>query len=121
MRLNREMVTDRALEINHQSLAGSPGFYGAASPARTEAFRQQPRPATLWPMRPMAFCLPALLLVAGCSTFQRDWEQLANKAAPLGIEGRWEGSWKSDVSGHADRLRCIISRRDAQAYLARFH
>ena len=65
--------------------------------------------------------LTALLLLAGCSTFQRDWTRASNDPAPAGIEGRWDGSWKSDLSGHADRLRCIITSQGGHAYLARFH
>ena len=68
-----------------------------------------------------ASCLTGLLLFAGCSTFQRDWNRLANAPAPSGIEGRWEGIWKSDVSRHTDRLRCIVSGSGEQTFLARFH
>jgi hypothetical protein len=59
--------------------------------------------------------------VAGCSTFQNDWERLAQAPAPQGVEGRWEGTWKSEASGHRDRLRCILEKTGDGIYLARFH
>jgi len=61
-----------------------------------------------------------LLLLAGCSTFQRDWERLGNAPRSSGIEGRWDGTWKSEASGHSNRLRCIVTRTN-QTYLARFY
>jgi len=71
-------------------------------------------------VRRIALCSTALLLLAGCSTFQRDWDRLDNAPAPSGIEGRWDGTWKSEASGHSDGLRCIVTR-DGGTYLARFH
>ena len=61
-----------------------------------------------------------LLLLAGCSTFQRDWDRPGKAPAPSGLEGRWDGSWKSEASGHSNRLRCIVTRTN-QTYLARFY
>jgi hypothetical protein len=71
------------------------------------------------------FTLGLLFLLNGCS-FNRDWKRATN-AHPLetrdsnkAILGRWEGTWKSDVNGHTDRLRCIVTRQDA-GFRARFH
>lgn len=62
-----------------------------------------------------------LLLANGCSSFNRDWRAAATwPMVPGDIQGRWEGTWKSDDSGHNDRLRCLISREPAGDYLARF-
>lgn len=36
------------------------------------------------------------------------------------MEGRWDGSWRSDSNGHHGSLRCVIQRGDDQAYRARF-
>src|ERR1051325_6215803 len=70
--------------------------------------------------------LGLLFLVNGCSTFNRDWKRTAN-AQPAqssdpndAILGRWEGTWKSDMNGHTDRLRCLVTRQDA-GFRARFH
>ncbi len=61
-------------------------------------------------------------LAAGCSTFNRDWQRAA--AEPIStrdMEGPWQGTWMSDVNGHNDRLRCLISKKADQTYQARFH
>src|SRR5258706_10615960 len=63
----------------------------------------------------------AALALSGCSTFNRDWKRLANAPRSTALEGRWDGSWKSDASGHQNRLRCIITKRNERTYLARFH
>ena len=59
--------------------------------------------------------------LTGCSTFQKDWERLAQTPAPQSPEGRWDGTWKSTASGHTDRLRCILEKTGDATYLARFH
>ncbi|MDB6040448.1 MAG: hypothetical protein JWM99_4289 [Verrucomicrobiales bacterium] len=61
-------------------------------------------------------------LLSGCSTFQREWRQSAKGPPPAeDISGRWLGTWKSDSSGHNDKLRCVITKADDQHYTARFH
>lgn len=37
------------------------------------------------------------------------------------ILGRWEGHWHSDVNGHNDVLRCIITQQAPGTYQARYH
>jgi hypothetical protein len=71
----------------------------------------------------MPVSLLALLLVAsGCHSFNREWKQAAGQPTPPNdIQGRWQGTWKSDSSGHTDKLRCLITREDNQEYTARFH
>ena len=70
-------------------------------------------------MKALSF-LP-LLLVAGCSTFDRDWDTWrptsAQSMSPFA--GRWAGTWHSDASGHEGALRCIVTLRDS-AYQARY-
>lgn len=66
-------------------------------------------------------CLSVAVTLAGCSTFQKDWERLAQSPALQSPEGRWDGTWKSAESGHMDRLRCIVERTGDGIYLARFH
>lgn len=62
------------------------------------------------------------LLLNGCSTFNRDWKSAAATTEPVdGIQGRWQGAWLSDVSGHTGRLRCLLTRDAAGRYQARFH
>lgn len=63
-----------------------------------------------------------LLAVAGCSSFNHDWKVAAkDPAPPIDLQGRWEGTWKSDANGHNDKLRCVIVKKDETNYLARFH
>ena len=48
--------------------------------------------------------LAALLVLSGCSTFNRDWKAAATATAPTNsIAGRWEGKWVSDHNGHNGR------------------
>ena len=61
-----------------------------------------------------------LLFTTGCSSFHRDWRKAA-KTKPVGIEGRWEGTWTSDASGHKDKLRCLLTPISEGSYEARFH
>ena len=62
------------------------------------------------------------LLLSGCSSFDRQWKQASAQPAPgADILGRWQGTWKSDASGHNDPLRCLITRTDQGEYQARFH
>lgn len=63
--------------------------------------------------------LLSLLLVCGCSSFNHDWRK-ATPVAPDSIEGRWEGSWISDVNGHHGKLRCLLTREEDSRYRARF-
>jgi len=63
-----------------------------------------------------------LSFAGGCSTFDRDWQLAApGPAEPDRITGAWEGSWVSAANGHRGRLRCILTRRGALHYRARYH
>lgn len=61
-------------------------------------------------------------LITGCSTFERDWRAAASKAPQPAepILGRWDGEWRSDVSGHHGRLRAIVTPGEGGQYLARY-
>ncbi|MEO5802176.1 MAG: hypothetical protein ABIR24_01495 [Verrucomicrobiota bacterium] len=61
-----------------------------------------------------------MLVSAGCSTFHHDWKQAGSISPPLDIQGRWEGTWMSQPSGHADKLRCLVEKISEQSYRARF-
>ena len=62
----------------------------------------------------------AVLLMGGCSSFNRDWRQAAQVPAQ-GVEGRWIGDWHSDYNQHEGPLRCLITQKDGGIYHARFH
>lgn len=61
----------------------------------------------------------ALTAMCGCSSFDNDWNAAAGFA--VGIEGRWEGTWNSDASGHHGELRCLVTRRSDGGFDARYH
>jgi hypothetical protein len=61
-----------------------------------------------------------LLLLGGCSTFNRDWKEAAQVSAQ-GVEGRWIGDWHSDFNQHEGPLRCLITKKDGNIYYTRFH
>ena len=64
---------------------------------------------------------PLLLLAAGCSSFNRDYQQALLKGVPRdGIEGPWVGSWLSDKNGHNGELRGIITKVEGDRYETRF-
>jgi hypothetical protein len=57
--------------------------------------------------------LAALHAAAGCSSFEREWRRLESEPLQSGaapFEGRWEGTWRSEASGHSGGLRAIVRR-----------
>jgi hypothetical protein len=56
----------------------------------------------------------ALLLVGGCSNIDRQWEAAGER--PAGIEGRWQGVWKSQQDGHTGKLLCVIRQAGPETY-----
>ncbi len=69
-----------------------------------------------------AALLFALFLAAGCATFNHDWNRAAQRpASPDDLPGRWQGVWASDVTGHTDQLRCVITKNKDGTFQARFH
>lgn len=72
--------------------------------------------------RPLLCLTAGLLLLGGCSTFERDWQAAATDLnAADQLIGRWQGSWHSEKTGHEGKLRCIISPAPDGAYNARYH
>jgi hypothetical protein len=99
---------------------------GCVKTGRAQQFKQFPGTARLprraaWLARNFSVVALPILLLCGCSTFNRDWEKAAQQPkAPDSIEGCWEGKWLSDVNGHTGRLRCLLSRESDSCYQARF-
>ena len=55
----------------------------------------------------LAIALLGTLLLTSCGTaFRRQWSSAPTP--PSGIEGRWEGTWHSEGTGHRGTLRCIV-------------
>lgn len=87
------------------------------APSRESSADRRPRRnrLTAWA------ALMSLLLLCGCSSFNRDWRKVAHQPIPPdSIEGRWEGSWISDVNGHNGKLRCLLTHQEDSRYRARF-
>jgi hypothetical protein len=75
-----------------------------------------------WLGRAAAAALGGLALaLCGCSSFERDWEALANAPPAAGeLEGRWEGGWRSEATSHEGGLRCIVTRVEGDRYDMRY-
>lgn len=55
------------------------------------------------------FFLGLALTLSSCSHgFRREWRAAIQNPAKPGVEGAWEGTWKSEVNGHHGRLRCVV-------------
>jgi hypothetical protein len=64
-------------------------------------------------------CLLAGL--GGCSTFDRDYQKaLDARTSGEGIQGPWEGRWKSEGGHGGDKLRALLERTAPDTYHARF-
>ena len=61
-----------------------------------------------------------LFILGGCTNFDRQWDAAAGHPS-TGIEGRWQGHWKSEQDGHTGALLCVVRRSGAQTYEASFN
>ena len=69
-----------------------------------------------------ALTIVVALITTGCSSFNREWKAAALHPTPTNtMTGRWEGIWRSEVNGHTDRLRCLITPGTNGTHAARFH
>lgn len=69
-----------------------------------------------------AFFVLVAAWTTGCSSFERAWRAAEQQPHDTNsIVGRWEGTWRSEVNGHNDRLRCLMTPLTNGAYSARFH
>ncbi|EEF57457.1 hypothetical protein [Pedosphaera parvula] len=65
--------------------------------------------------------LPFLFLAVGCHSFDHEWQEAVKQPEPVrDIQGAWQGTWKSESTGHTDKLRCLISKEGEGKYNARF-
>ncbi|MDX1953522.1 MAG: hypothetical protein SFY81_15210 [Verrucomicrobiota bacterium] len=66
--------------------------------------------------------LSAVLLVTGCSSFNKEWKAaLKNPIPAQDITGPWEGRWMNEDESHGGKLRCLLTKIDQQTYRADFH
>jgi len=65
--------------------------------------------------------LGSVILVNGCSSFNREWKKAAASPPPTNsLPSRWEGTWLSDKNGHTGELLCLLTRVNDTNYQARF-
>lgn len=74
---------------------------------------------TPWFVR-LAGLLTWLALVAGCRSFERDW-QAADAGPAGGLNGRWIGTWQNTNNTHSGRLRAVVCETGPGEVRARFH
>lgn len=77
-------------------------------------------PATPTTIRRVSAAFGLVLLLSGCSSFQRDWNAAGKAHFPSPVAGRWEGHWHSDYNAHHGRLRCLLTAGTNGTYFARF-
>ena len=61
-----------------------------------------------------------MLVLVGCSNFDRAWRE-AGAHPPQGIQGRWQGHWKSEADGHTGALLCVVTQTGPTTYDADFN
>src|SRR5437879_5198557 len=62
-----------------------------------------------------------MVALAGCSTFDRDYRQAtAAQVSAEGIQGPWDGRWRSEDGHGGGALRAILARTAPDTYRARF-
>lgn len=55
--------------------------------------------------------LGAVLLATlgpSCTGWPRGWSQAKKTTATDGVSGAWEGTWRSNPTGHSGKLRCAV-------------
>jgi len=60
----------------------------------------------------------SLFALGGCTHFDSQWRAAAER--PTGIDGRWQGSWKSEQDGHTGALLCVIQQTGSEQFSAFF-
>jgi hypothetical protein len=68
----------------------------------------------------IALLVCLLFALGGCSHFDREW-RAAGERPWSGIDGRWQGSWKSEQDGHTGALLCVIRQTGSNEYSASFN
>jgi hypothetical protein len=64
-----------------------------------------------------AICLA--LFLTGCSSFQKEWKT-ALKQPQSGINGAWQGEWRSEKNGHHGSLKCVVTQSSPTTFRAHF-
>jgi hypothetical protein len=59
-----------------------------------------------------------LLVITGCSSFNRDWKMATSSTS--GPSSGWDGEWRSELNAHHGRLRAIIVPLSPDRHHVRF-
>jgi len=62
----------------------------------------------------------SLAFLAGCSSFNRQWNAAPVATGPGDIEGKWQGNWRSDKDDHTGNLKCVVTKGAGDLYCAHF-
>lgn len=66
-------------------------------------------------------CAAAVALsLTGCSSFHKEWKAASKAPIPSGVNGLWEGEWRSEKNGHHGSLRCILEQTSPATFRAHF-
>lgn len=66
-------------------------------------------------------CGAALALsLTGCSSFHKEWKAASAAPIPPGVNGPWEGEWRSEKNGHHGSLKCILTQTSPTTFRAHF-
>lgn len=74
---------------------------------------------------PTVLALVLALSFSSCSTrFNHDWKKAATATettAPKDVTGAWQGTWKSEATGHHGTLKAVVSKLDGKNNAYAFH
>jgi hypothetical protein len=71
-------------------------------------------------LKSLSIVIPAVIL-AGCSSFERDWRAAAAAPSPADpLAGAWKGEWRSQANGHGGGLRSLVTPLPEGRYQARY-
>src|SRR5258708_1211077 len=80
------------------------------------------RPRAMQGIPTAVFLAGSLIFGGGCASFDRAWEKAAlTPDSTTDFQGRWQGTWTSEVSHHQDSLRCLVTQEQTNTFQARFH
>ncbi|MEY4483822.1 MAG: hypothetical protein RL693_1274 [Verrucomicrobiota bacterium] len=74
---------------------------------------------------PSILALALVLSFSSCSTrFQHDWKVAAatpETTTPRDVKGAWEGTWKSEATGHQGTLKAVVAESGKKDPVYAFH
>ena len=62
----------------------------------------------------------AALLLTGCSSFNKEWKAATQATSHAGVDGPWQGEWRSDKNNHHGELRCVLTQTSPTSFRAHY-